>query len=362
MVEATTQVPLEERIAAYLRHQLPAARDLCVRGLVRIPGGASRVTWSCDARWMEEGASREAGLILRLDPEASLLDSNREMEYRVYAALQGTGLPLPRVYWNEPDPRWLGRPFFVLERVAGESAPALLMSPRWQPIHDRVGRQFAEHLASIHALDWRERGLESLGVPDSAKDCAAREVDRWETALRRDALEPQPVLNLAIRWLRRNQPPARRIALVHGDYRTGNYLFDDSGITAILDWEMAHLGDPLEDVGWAGILYWRFGSAQKLGGILEREEFYNRYEAAGGEPVDRDAVRFWEVLGNLKMAVISLTGARSFCEGANDSGTRRQGGPLAATEPDGGEIEMVLGRVGRGVPSLEAEIMGLLGR
>lgn len=341
MVGAAAPVDLDERIAVYLRHRLPAAQDLRVSGLAQIPGGASRVTWSCDAAWTEDGEPRQAGLILRIDPEASLLDSNREVEFRVYAALQGAGLPLPRVYWNEPDPCWLGRPFFVLERIVGEAAPHLLMSPRWQPVHETVGRQFATHLARIHAIDWRARGLDFLGVPASSAACAARELDKWEASLRRDALEPQPVLNLALRRLRRNPPVAQRLALVHGDYRTGNYLFDDGGITAILDWEMAHLGDPLEDIGWAAIRYWRFGGTEKVGGVLEREQFYRLYEEAGGARVDRDAVRFWEVLGNVKMAVISLTGARSFCAGAND---------------------MVLGRVGRGVPALEREIMALLER
>jgi aminoglycoside phosphotransferase (APT) family kinase protein len=331
---------LSERITAYLQHRLPGVSDLTVRRVYRIPGGASRETWSCDARWQEGGQRREQGFILRLDPDASLLDSNRDGEFRVYQALQGSGIPVPRVYWDEPDPAWLGRSFFVMERLEGEAAPSLLMTPRWSGVHAVIGRQLATHLARIHALDWRARGLGFLGEPLSPRDCVARELDRWEMVIRRDALEPVPVLNHALRWLRRHQPPTERVTLVHGDYRTGNYLFGEDGIRAFLDWEMAHLGDPLEDIGWTAMRYWRFAGDEKLGGVIEREAFYHEYEAAGGARIDRDAVRFWEVLGNVKMAAISLSGARAFCEGRS--------------------ADLVMAYVGRGVPRLEREILDLL--
>jgi aminoglycoside phosphotransferase (APT) family kinase protein len=333
---------MSDRIAAYLAHMMPGARDVRVRRVIRIPGGASRETWSFDARWTEGDETREQGFIIRADPEASLLESNRDQEFRVYQALQDSGVPVPRVYWDEPDPAWLGKPFFLMARLDGETAPSTLMSTRWQPLHATIGRQLAEHLARLHALDWRSLGLDFLGVPESARDCAAREVDRWDAILQKDALEPQPVLSLAVRWLRRNLPETRRISLVHGDYRTGNYLVDEAGIVAFLDWEMAHLGDPIEDVGWTAIRYWRYGGTEKVGGVIDRDEFIRLYEEASGTPVDRDALHFWEVLGNVKMAVISLTGARSFCEQRTH--------------------DMVMAYVGRMMPRLEMELLDLLKR
>jgi aminoglycoside phosphotransferase (APT) family kinase protein len=108
---------------------------------------------------------------------------------------------------------------------------------------------------------------------------------------------------------------ASRVAIVHADYRTGNFLVEDDRITGVLDWEMVHLGDPMEDVAWVCLRSWRWAGDARVGGLLPREDFYRRYEAAGGPSVDREAVRFWEVLGNLKLATIFLTGARSFCEG-----------------------------------------------
>jgi aminoglycoside phosphotransferase (APT) family kinase protein len=340
MAKVMAPAGMAERLEAYLAAKMPGAAELRVRRVVRIPGGASRETWSCDARWVEDGEVREQGLIVRADPEASLLESNRDMEFRVYQALQGSGIPVPRVYWDEADSAWLGRRFFVMERLDGETAPQALMTSRWQPLHQTIGRQLAEHLARLHAVDWRACGLDFLGVPETTRDCAVREVDRWEGILRKDALEPQPVLNLAIRWLRRHLPESQRVALLHGDYRTGNYLYGDDGIRAFLDWEMAHLGDPLEDVGWTAIRYWRYGGTEKVGGVIDREEFFRRYEAAGGARVDREAVHFWEVLGNVKMAVISLTGARSYCD-------RRT-------------HDTVMAYVGRNMPRLEAEIMELV--
>lgn len=339
---ARTMAPagMSDRIAAYLRHRMPAAEALVVRRLWRIPGGASRETWSFDARWTEGGERREEGFILRADPEASLLESNRDQEFRIYEALAGSGVPVPRVYWDEPDERWLGCAFFVMERLAGETATHGLMSPRWQPVHPLIGRHLAEHLARIHRLDWRARGLDFLGVPGEGTAAAAREVEKWARVVEADELEPQPVLNWAIRWLRANLPEAQWTALVHGDYRTGNYLYADDGIRALLDWEMAHLGDPLEDVGWTAIRYWRFAGDERIGGVVDRETFYRTYEAAGGARIDRDAVRFWEVLGNVKMAAISLTGVRAFAERRSD--------------------DLVMAYVGRGVPKLETEILDLL--
>ena len=115
--------------------------------------------------------------------------------------------------------------------------------------------EFVDILAGIHAFDWRAAGLDSLGVPQDEGDCGMMEIEKWEAVVDRDALEPQPVLRAAFRWLRRHlPPPAQRIVLVHADYRTGNFLCSSEGeIKGVLDWEMTHLGDPMEDVAWACI-------------------------------------------------------------------------------------------------------------
>ena len=136
-------------------------------------------------------------------------------------------------------------------------------------------------------------------------------------------------------------PPAERIVLVHADYRTGNFLCDSDGeIRGVLDWEMVHLGDPMEDVAWACMRPWRWLGDENIGGLIQREQFYKRYEEESGFSVIPEAIRFWELLGNVKLAAIFLTGARSYCEGRTRS-------PMMAF-------------LGRNIARLELEVMDLM--
>lgn len=300
---------------------MPHAGPIAVENLSRIPGGASRETWSFDAVWDEGGKNVRDSFIIRRDPPASVLETERDLEFRLYQALQDTGVPVPRVYWLESDPAWLERTFFMMSRIEGQTDPRTLCTdPLYEAIRPEIGRQKAEILATIHSIDWESKGLHFLGVPPSPAACADMEIERWESTLRKDQLEPWPVLEMALSWLKRNQPaPAQRLTIVHADYRTGNFLYDhEQGIKGVLDWEMAHLGDPLEDVAWACVKSWRWGGDGKIGGLLEREEFYRLYEQFSGIKVDRRSIHFWEVLGNLKLAVIFVTGANSFCTGKNN--------------------------------------------
>ncbi|MCH8994884.1 MAG: phosphotransferase family protein [Chloroflexi bacterium] len=304
----------EEQVAAYLEHKMPDAREIEVSQLWRIPGGASRETWSFDATWREGKARAGRGYILRRDPEASLLETERYVEFRIYQLLRDTGVPVPEVHWLETDPRWLERPFFVMDRLPGEASAQALVAGGFGDHAETVARQKVEILARIHSLDWQEMGIDFLDLPEGADRCADQEIDRWETIMREQALEPQPTLELALAWLRAHRPVAQRVTLVHADYRTGNLLVDGDRITGVLDWEMVHLGDPLEDVAWVCLRSWRWAGDARVGGLLPRQEFYHRYEAASGLKVNPESVRFWEVLGNVKLAVIFLTGARSFSE------------------------------------------------
>jgi aminoglycoside phosphotransferase (APT) family kinase protein len=171
-------------------------------------------------------------------------------------------------------------------------------------------------LAQIHAIDYTLPELGFLTAPLAGEPPAAFELDRFEQIFRLIALDPHPSFELAIRWLRQRLPPESRRALVHGDFRIGNVIFGPEGVRAILDWELAHVGDPMEDLGWIGVRSWRFGNDdQPIGGIGRREEFFRAYEEAGGVPVDPEHVRFWEVLGNLKWAIMTLMQARTSLDG-----------------------------------------------
>jgi aminoglycoside phosphotransferase (APT) family kinase protein len=245
----------------------------------------------------------------------------------------------------EPDGAALERPFFVMGRIDGcETNPTrVLMDPRFFASRERIAREFVEILEAIHNIDWRKLGLEFLDGPEREDLCGTAELDKWEAIIESDSLEPQPVLRGALRWLRHNLPrPAERITLVHADYRTGNFLAAPDGeIKGILDWEMAHLGDPMEDVGWVCMRPWRWLGNDLIGGLMQREDFYRMYEKASGLEIDEHAVRFWEVLGNIKLAIIFITGARNFSEGRTRS-------PMMAF-------------LGRNIRRLELEVMDLMG-
>jgi aminoglycoside phosphotransferase (APT) family kinase protein len=335
---------LEQRIASYLSSRIPDATEISVSNLYRIPGGQSRETWSFDAAWQQNGAQAQRGFILRRDPDASVLESDRETEFRVMQAVHGRGVPIPQVICLEQDASHLDRPFALMQRLDGcEASPQkLLMDPAFFLGRARMAAEFTDILARIHAIDWRVAGLNFLGAP-APVSCGVTEVEKWEAIVARESLEPQPVLRAACRWLRHHpSKPAQRVVLVHADYRTGNFLAAPTGeIVGILDWEMTHLGDPLEDVGWACIRPWRWIGTEHIGGLMDRADFYRRYEAASGITIDDESVRFWEVLGNVKLAAIFLTGGRSYCEGRTRSA--------------------MMAFLGRNVGRLELELMDLMG-
>ncbi|TAK58268.1 MAG: phosphotransferase family protein [Dehalococcoidia bacterium] len=329
-----------DQLAAYLAHRLPDASGITVTNLSRIPGGASRETWSFDAAWDQAGNAVKRSFIARRDPTASLLESNNDLEFELYTALQGSGVPVPEPIWIERDGAWLERPFFIMSKLPGASdARALVTTPEWADMTPAIARQKAEILARIHQFDIARVPL--LDRPPSAAAAAPYEIERWERTMRQDTLEPQPVLEMALSWLRRHvPPPPERLTVVHADYRTGNFLYDRSGITGILDWEMAHAGDPIEDLGWLMIKSWRWAGDDRVGGLCSRDEFIKMYEAAGGVKVDRDALKFWEVFSNFKFAIIFITGTKSIVEGKT--------------------ADLLLALTAFINPGVEAELMGLI--
>ena len=281
--------------------------------LRRVPGGASRETWSFDASF--DGAAPQP-LILRRDPGRTSVGSDRPLEFRVLRAAYEAGVRVPRVLWLGDDTDILDGRFFVMERVDGETlARRLLRDPVYAEARRVMTVQLAESLARIHAVPLEDPGLAALpGASDDAHPALA-ELGRYEQLYRTLAPEPHPVIEYGFRWLRGRLPASRRRVLVHGDYRIGNVIFVPEGLRVVLDWEQAHVGDPMEDLGWMCVRAWRFGSARPVGGIGEREEFFSAYANASGETVDPEVVRFWEALGDLKWAIICIAQAKTYLDG-----------------------------------------------
>jgi aminoglycoside phosphotransferase (APT) family kinase protein len=253
--------------------------------------------------------------VLRRDPPGHDVPSSRRDEYLLLRAVGEAGVPVPRVRWCETDGGVLGSPFFVMDLVPGETlARRLLRDAEYAEARRALPGQLAAALARIHAVD--APAVAALPGAAAAEVPAAAELGRHEQVFRAVAPDPHPVVELALRWLAAAPPSPTRRTLVHGDYRVGNVLFGPEGLRAVLDWELAHRGDPMEDLGWLCVRSWRFGADERpVGGLCAREEFFAAYERAGGERVDPAAVRWWEVFGNLKWAVVCLMQARAFLDG-----------------------------------------------
>jgi aminoglycoside phosphotransferase (APT) family kinase protein len=277
--------------------------------LSRIPGGASRETWLIEGR----GDS----WVLRRDPKGSVSLVPMSDEFALIRAAAEAGVPVPEPIAFEPEGGRFGSPGLLMSHVGGTSvAPRVLRRPAFESARANLTAQLAEALARIHAIDPAK--LDGV-LPDPTGDPALTQIDEWERQL--DEIgEPLPAVELGLRWLRANAPEPADPRLVHGDFRLGNFIVAEAGLAAVIDWELSHLGDPVEDIGWLCIRSWRFGNDElPVAGIGRLEEFIEVYESAGGAPVDGERVRYWEAFGNVKWAVICARQAHDHLTGVRRS-------------------------------------------
>jgi aminoglycoside phosphotransferase (APT) family kinase protein len=304
-----------DHLTAWLASELPAGAGVRIDDLRRSSFGLSRENWVFEASWRgEQGPVREP-LIVRRDPVGSVLDTDRRVEFAVLRALEPTGVRAPRARWLDAEGRWLGRPSIVLVREEGECDYYVLNGSR--PLEERVAlaEQFCDLLVSIHQVDWRALGLGRV-LPDPGPYGSVAAVDHWEAELRRHQLEPLPELDLVIAWLRAHAPVAPATVLVHGDFKPGNALLSADDTAVMLDWETAHLGDPVEDLGWVTNPLRR--REHQIPDAWTGRDLVARYTARTGIAVADDSLRWWNVLANFKLAVISLTGLAAFVRGTYD--------------------------------------------
>jgi aminoglycoside phosphotransferase (APT) family kinase protein len=307
---------MEERLAAFIGRQV-GANAVSVSGLRRLAGGASRETWSVDVRYEQNGTWIDLPLVLRRDPPGSAVETRRCDEFELLRAALAEGVPVPKVYWLADEAETLGAPFLLMERIDGETiARRLLRDDVYAEARRVMTAQLGRILAAIHRIDRAKHRLGFLVEPPAGESGAQGELDRYEQIFRFITPDPHPTFELAFRWLRQRLPPGNRRVVVHGDFRIGNVIFGPEGVRSILDWELAHVGDPMEDLGWICVRSWRFGNDdQAVGGIGTREELFRAYEAAGGGAVDPKRVRFWETLGNLKWGIMTIMQAKTYLDG-----------------------------------------------
>lgn len=311
---------LEESLANYIQLRMPDAAAVRVDQLAQISGGASRQTYRFRLSYEENRQPQERRLILRRDPSASLIDTDRKIEFAAYKSFFGTSVPVPEVLWLEDDASHLGSPFFISVEMTGlQTSPALLQMEPYASHQRKIAEQKWSILGAIASHDPAALGLVGTMEWVEPAQCWKRELDYWEGVLDSDELIPQPIIRAAIRWLRRNSPPpAQKISVVHGDYRTGNFLFDEQGrIHGILDWEMAHLGDPLEDLGWSLNRVWCWARDDRRGGLVPREQAVAIWEKASGLRADADALHWWELFATVKGQGIWVSSAHAWETGEN---------------------------------------------
>ncbi len=282
--------------------------------LRRMGGGASRQVYLIEAlsgvgmrRWVLRRVPPGAGSFLAL-----------QTEYAVLEQASAAGVPVPAPLFFEPEGGRLGSAGFVMGYVEGESIGTRILRRRhYHEARRRLPDELAEALAQIHSIPFT--GLSVLPRP-SNPDPAIEACELWESVIDQVG-EPLPAVEAALRRLRATAPPPpQRRCLVHGDFRLGNFLIAPTGLRAVLDWELAHIGDPAEDIAWLSIRAWRFGEVQNaIGGLTSLEAFLHEYAAAGREPPDSERLRWWAVLGNVKWAVICAMQAHDHLTGRRRS-------------------------------------------
>jgi aminoglycoside phosphotransferase (APT) family kinase protein len=283
---------MSEALRRVLARLDPRVQDIA--SLTRLSAGATNETWSFDA-------VRDAGaepLILRRSAVGrgpGVLTLRAEAE--VLSAVHSYSVPVPEVRYVLAAGDELGDGF-VMQRIAGATLPSkILRDSALAPARSRLAGQLGEIAAAIHAVDLAR--LPQLPLLD-----AQRQVEHLHSQYRSQDT-PRPVFELAFRWLREHLPPAVTPVLVHGDYRHGNLIIDEQGVRAVLDWELAHIGDPVEDLAWLCIPPWRFGELDKpVGGFGARADLIASYERASGRSIDRARLEWWDVLGSLRWGVM----------------------------------------------------------
>ena len=286
---------------------LLSARGLpgAVQGLVRLSGGASRETFAFD---LVGGSGRRPLILQRQRAGASVSGPGMQAEAALLRAAAARGVPVPTVVADDAGPS-LGGSGIVMDRLDGETiARKLLRDDEWALARGRLVDQAGAALAAIHGIPLED------APPLSAGD----QLEEMRTLLA-GFDQPLPAIELGLRWLAAHRHPSPRQTVVHGDFRLGNLMVGPDGLSGVLDWELAHLGDPIEDLGWYCVRAWRFGSPLPAGGTGTREQLVAAYEAAGGPAVDLEALRWWEVLGTLKWGLICVLQASAHLGGASRS-------------------------------------------
>ena len=323
----TTQNTIVDLLNAVCTAQFGAPAE----AVKRLSGGASQESW----RFVCNGQA----YVLRRNPngqESASAALSKDSEAAILAAAAQAGIAVPRVAHICAPQDGLG-PAYIMDFIEGETiARKILRDDAFSGARDMLPAQCGALLAKLHSLPVAE-------LPDLPVSDAAGELAKY-TGFLRDYGHPHPVFELAIKWLSDHLPDAKPHALVHGDFRNGNIMVSpEDGLVALLDWELTHIGDPMEDLGWICVPSWRFGQHDKpVGGFGQRQAFYDAYQVHGGT-VDEAAARFWEILGTLKWGIMCAALMTQSFESGLDPSIERGAIGRRASETEIDLLRMILG-------------------
>jgi len=319
------------------------ARDVHITRLERLPGGAIQENWTLDATIVGGAWAGKHEWVLRTDAPSSVAASlTRSQEFAVLRVAHANGVIAPQPLFLCSDDTVTGRPFFVMERISGIAAGHLLTrDPQVASHAEELAERLGANLARLHAIAPPQPELDSV-LPAPKSNHALATVAEYRAYL--DTLnDAHPVLEWALRWCEIRAPTNGGVALIHRDYRTGNYMVDAGRLTGVLDWEFAGWGDPREDLGWFTARCWRFTRPDlEAGGIARSEPFLRGYQAASGRNIARSDLEYWQVMAHIRWAIIALQQAqRHFA---------------------GGERSLELALTGRIVHELEYEALAIIAK
>ena len=312
-----TLAMLVERTASLIRAHI--GNDFTIRAARWLTGGASKLQMAFTLDWAPDGSARQqTAMVLRMQPAESLVESSRRREFEVLAAVQSV-VPVPTVYWNDADARHLPYPAIVYGFVPGVTKPreatsqasgmATRLAAHWR---DSLGPQFVSCIARVHKHAIDHAALPSFDIPAPGTASIELALNHWERVWEEDADEDIPLMRLAAGWLRRHRPACAKPVLLHGDYRMGNFLFTehDARITAILDWEMARIGDHHFDIAWAMNAAYgtvdQDGKTLLVGGLLPESEFLARYAQESGHSIDPVTLHYYKIYCGWLQGVIAI--------------------------------------------------------
>lgn len=307
-----------ERLTGFLRRRLPGKFSITAfRGLA---GGSSKEQFAFDLAWTDAtGEPRRDTCVLRMAPAESIVATHALREFQAMAAVRAV-IPVPAVHWCDPEGAELGQPALIASFCEGVTRPPREgaytprqgFGPRYRAL---LGPQFVRYLAELAKFDWRSSEVSAFDPPPMhSSEGVIKAINWWQRVWEEDCVEPYPLMTIAAQWLRENAPPIDHVSFVHRDFRGGNFLFRpaDGEITAVLDWELVHLGDRHEDLAYFfSPLFSEIdeNGVELMGGLYPRDEFIRLYEALSGLPVDPVRLLYYDVFSLWRGTINALATA-----------------------------------------------------